>query len=71
MGVSSPLPEGDPRLISWEEYQKTEEFTNVKRWLSKEEHVIVSLWSVYLHGYTAAQKNSVLKNQYPTPQSES
>lgn len=56
MGASAPLPEGDPRLISWKAYQETEEFANTKEWLSKPQHVIGSLWAVYLQGYTDAQK---------------
>jgi hypothetical protein len=60
----------DPLLIAWNEYQKTEDFANTKRWAAYAEHLQGSLWAVFMAGYLAAIERAATLHESVNPASD-
>ena len=50
------LDPDDPRMIAWEEYRNSEEYTYTRKWAAYEQHVDGALWDAFLKGYQTADK---------------
>ena len=49
--TQTPIPEKHPLKIAWEEYKKTDDYANTRRWAAKDEHVDGSLWAAFEQGW--------------------
>lgn len=54
MSVSSPVPKDAPVMIAWEEWKKSDDFANSRKWAAQEAHVEGSLWNAFQTGFGAA-----------------
>lgn len=52
MSAAYKLPDNDPRIIAWKHFQETDEFKNACKWALTEEHLVGSLWAVFIAGHT-------------------
>ncbi len=50
------LDSSDPRMIAWEKYKNSEEYTSSRKWAAYEQHVDGALWDAFIEGYKAASK---------------
>lgn len=61
MAIQEPVSEDDPRMIAWESYKKTADFTNSRRWAITSKQTVEypnldgSLWAVFIEGFQAGQ----------------
>ena len=58
MPTSQALSNDDPRMIAWNKYKETEEYSNTKGWAGYAQHVEGSLWAAFLVGWTMAGHDS-------------
>lgn len=56
MDIQSPLPKNHPLMKAWEDYKKSEDFANTRKWALREEHVDGSLWAAFREGWSEANK---------------
>jgi hypothetical protein len=55
MNVS--LPVDSPVRKAWERYQRSESWTNTRKWANDPEHVHGSLWASFLAGFNAGSQS--------------
>lgn len=56
MPTESPISPDDPRMIAWQEYQKSEAFQNAVRWTPNNAFMYGVLWAAFLKGHTVASE---------------
>ena len=56
MCCSQELPKGDPRIIAWEKFKQSREYTNAHRWIPiGGQYIDGALWAAFLTGYEVAK----------------
>lgn len=68
MPTSQALSNDDPRMIAWNKYKETEEYSNTKGWAGYAQHVEGSLWAAFLVGWTMAGHDSAGAANSPSPE---
>ena len=68
MPTSQALSSDDPRMIAWNKYKETEEYSNTKGWAGYAQHVEGSLWAAFLVGWTMAGHDSAGAANSPSPE---
>lgn len=54
--ASSRLPDDHPKMIAWEAFKASEDFTNAKMGIAHPQYVDGSLWAVFDAGWQARQE---------------
>jgi len=56
MPAMAPVPKDHPMMKAWEAHVATDDFANTKQWAAHEEHLMGSLWAVFVAGFIAGAK---------------
>lgn len=51
MPVERQIMDDEPLMIAWKAYKNTEDFRNTAKWATQAEHLMGSLWAVFVAGY--------------------
>lgn len=70
MPTMAPVPKDDPLMRAWKEFQTSEQFENVKRWVTDPAHTEGSLWGAFQAGFTAATKRAAELHEQVDPASD-
>lgn len=53
MPTETQLPPDHPLIKAWDEYTRSESFTNTKKWVTNPQHAGGSLWAAFASGWEA------------------
>lgn len=50
-------------MIAWNDYKRTEDYQNIRKWALIEQHVDGSLWAAFSQGWFLAENQNRFRNQ--------
>lgn len=57
--AKQPVCADAPLMVAWTAYSATDEFANTKRWATKPDHTVGSLWAAFAAGFAAARTEAL------------
>lgn len=70
MSVDRACKPNEPVMVAWDEYKKTEDYANSKKWAAHREHTEGSLWAAFAKGFEAATERAAMLHESVNPASD-
>lgn len=70
MPVERACAPNEPVMVAWDEYKKTEDYANSKRWAAHREHTEGSLWAAFAEGFRLATERAAALHESVDPASD-